>query len=172
MDSSVGKPLEDMEELVQRIKKPKSNPRNPSNPYDKHCPQHPEEKMPLGRAAPGKILSSSQLHSIHSSRCCNNPIFLPLVLLEHKAGYKVLSNIIPDAAWGGTGKPLENTFSPKQHSRFGIFTQSGQRESRTTSFQLFKLPATAELFLSSHEQLDCQLQLSPEEFWHKVIESS
>lgn len=75
MGISVGEPPEDMGELVQRIKKPKSKPRNPANPYDEHFPPYPEEKMPLGRAAPGQLLSSSWLYSICSSRLCNDSMF-------------------------------------------------------------------------------------------------
>lgn len=113
MGSSLGKPLADMEEFVQRIKN-KTKPED-NQPYNKHFLQYPEEKMVLGRAAPGKLLSSSHLSSVFSSRFCNNSFFFfsPPIPLEEKSRWGVTSNIIPVATWGGTGKRPEKPFSWK-----------------------------------------------------------
>lgn len=73
MGSSLGEPLEDMED---------------NQPYNKHFLQHHEEKMALGRAAPGKLLSSSHLGSVFSSRLCNNSIFFLLSLWKKSLGKK------------------------------------------------------------------------------------
>lgn len=119
MGSSLGKPLADMEEFVQRIKN-KTKPED-NQPYNKHFLQYPEEKMALGRAAPGKLLSSSHLSSVFSSRFCNNSFFFsPLLSLWKKSlgeeSHLTSFQLQPEVEQANV---LKNPF-PEKHSDFGI----------------------------------------------------